>query len=87
MPNLFDKEKYVINYENFQLYSRLGLKLKIHCVLQINQSQWLKQYIEFNTKIRIEAEKIVTKMKKQWNKDETILCMKKQWKTYKIESI
>ena len=65
MPNLFDKKKYVINYENLQLYSRLGLKLKIHCVLQINQSQWLKQYIEFNTKIRIEAEKIVTKMKKQ----------------------
>ena len=28
VPNLFDKEKYVIHYENVQLYLRLGLKLK-----------------------------------------------------------
>ena len=38
--NCFDKEKYVIHYENVQLYFRLGLKLKkIHCVLESNQSQ------------------------------------------------
>ena len=28
VPNLFNKEKYVIHYENLQLYLRLGLKLK-----------------------------------------------------------
>ena len=28
LPNFFDKEKYVIHYENFELYLRLGLKLK-----------------------------------------------------------
>ena len=28
VPNFFDKEKYVIQYENLQLYLRLGLKLK-----------------------------------------------------------
>ena len=28
MPNFFDKEKYVIHYENLQLYLRLGLKRK-----------------------------------------------------------
>ena len=27
-PNFFDKEKYVIHYENLQLYLRLGLRLK-----------------------------------------------------------
>ena len=27
-PNLFDKEKYVLHYENLQLYLRLGLRLK-----------------------------------------------------------
>ena len=28
LPNLFDKEKYVIHYENLKLYLRLGLKLR-----------------------------------------------------------
>ena len=29
VPNYFDKKKYVIHYENLELYVRLGLKLKI----------------------------------------------------------
>ena len=50
VPNFFDKEKYVIHYENLQLYLRLGLKLKnIYYVLKFNQSQWPKQYLELNT--------------------------------------
>ena len=50
VPNFFDQEKYVIHCESLQLYLRLGLKLKkIKCILEFNQSQWLKQYIEFNT--------------------------------------
>ena len=41
-----------------RFYLRLGLRLKkIHHLLDFNQSQWLKQYIEFNTKKRIDAEK------------------------------
>ena len=28
VPNFFDKERYMIHYENLQLYLRLGLKLK-----------------------------------------------------------
>ena len=58
MPNFFDKEKYRIHYENLKLYLRIGLKLKkIHRVLEFNQSQWLKQYVELNTQKRTEAEK------------------------------
>ena len=49
-PNFFDKENYVLHYENLQLYLRQRLKLKIiHRVLEFNQSQWLKPFIEFNT--------------------------------------
>ena len=58
MPNFFNKEKYVIHYENLQLYLRLGLKLrKIHRVFEFNQSQWLKPYVKFNKQKRTEAEK------------------------------
>ena len=32
VPNYFDKEKYVIQYENVQIYLRLGLKLKKYIV-------------------------------------------------------
>ena len=63
--NFFDKKKYVIHYEDLKLYLRLGLKLKkIHHVLEFNQCQWLKQYLEFNTQKRIEAEKIGDKDRK-----------------------
>ena len=51
--NFFDKEK----YENLQLYLRLQLKLKKnHCLLEFYQLQWLKPYVELNSKKRIEAE-------------------------------
>ena len=46
VPNFFDKEKYVIHYENLKLYLRLGLKPnKLRCALEFNQSQCLKQYV------------------------------------------
>ena len=56
VPNFFDKEKYMLHYENLQFSLRLGLKLKkIHRVLEFNQSQWLKPCIEFNTKKNIRS--------------------------------
>ena len=43
ISNFFNKEKDVLHYENLQVYSRLGLKLKKHIAyLEFNQSQWLK---------------------------------------------
>ena len=64
--NFFNKERHVLHYEKVQLYLRIGLKLKKpHLVLEFNQSQWLKPYVEFNMQKRIEAEKLVTKMEKR----------------------
>ena len=45
VPNCFDREKYMTHHENFELYLRIGLKLrKIYRVLEFNQSKWLKPY-------------------------------------------
>ena len=50
IPTLNNKERYVLHYRNLQLYTDLGLKVKkVHKVSEINQSPWLKQYIDFNT--------------------------------------
>ena len=66
MPNVFDKEKYVLKRETLQQYLRLGLKLKkTHRVLEFSQSQLLKAYINFINQKMIEVEKIVTKMDKR----------------------
>ena len=49
--NVFDKEKYVLNYEKLQLYLRVELRLeKIKRVLQFSHSKWVNSYVKINTK-------------------------------------
>ena len=53
IPNLNNKLNYVVHETNLGLYQELGLEvLKIHRVLEFDQSDWLKPFIDFNTEKR-----------------------------------
>ena len=56
IPNLGDKKRYVLHYENLKQYLKLGLKLThIHRGIKFKESPWLEKYISLNTKLRTEA--------------------------------
>ena len=56
IANLANKNKYMVHYKNLQLHLSLGMKLtKIHRELQFKQSDWMKKYIDFNTRKRMSA--------------------------------
>ena len=56
IPNLGNKKKYVLHYENLKQYPRLGLKLThIHRGIKFKETSWLEKYISLNTKLRTEA--------------------------------
>ena len=56
ISNLGNKTNYVVHYRNIQLYLSSGIKLtKTHRVLKFKQSDWMKKYIDFNTKKRKNA--------------------------------
>ena len=56
VPNLLNKTKYILHYENLRYYIQKGLKLTaIHRVIGFEQKPWLKEYIDVNTKLRAKA--------------------------------
>ena len=56
VPNLRDKDRYVLHYRSLQLYLSLGLRLKkVHRALRFEQSTWMEPYIRMNTDLRKQA--------------------------------
>ena len=56
VPNLYNKNRYVLHYRNLQLYLSLGMRLtKVHRALRFQQSCWMEPYIRLNTELRKKA--------------------------------
>ena len=56
--DLYDKNEYVIHIRNLKQALNRGLILKtFHGVIKFNQKDWLKLYIDMNTKVRQKRKK------------------------------
>ena len=56
VPNLYDKKSYVIHIWALDQALKHGLILeRIHQSIEINQSAWMKPYINSNTQLRTQA--------------------------------
>ena len=56
VPNLYYKKKYVIHIKALKQAIDHGLVLKrIHRCIEFKQSAWMKEYIDFNTRLRTAA--------------------------------
>ena len=56
IPDLGNKETYILHYENLKQYLSLGLKLtNIHRGIKFEETPWLEKCITLNTNLRMEA--------------------------------
>ena len=56
IPNLNNKNNYVVHHETLKKYESLGLEVtNIHRGIKFKESAWLKPYIDLNTKLRAQA--------------------------------
>jgi len=56
VPNLRNKQKYVIHHAALKQCETLGLKItRINCGIKFEESAWLKKYIDINTEQKAKA--------------------------------
>ena len=56
IPNLYDKKRYVIHIRALDQALKHGLVLeRIYKAIELKQSAWMKEYVDFNTKLRTAA--------------------------------
>ena len=56
IPNLFNKKRYIIHIRALDQALKHGLVLeRIHRAIELKQSAWMKEYIDFNAKVRTAA--------------------------------
>ena len=78
IPNLNNKTNYVVHYNNLKLYESLGLKItKIHWGIKFEESAWLKEYINQNTRVRIEPMQSENNFEVDFSNQWTILSLAK----------
>ena len=78
IPTLNNKEKYVIHYRTLMLCLDLGMKLKkIHNGIKFEEKDWMKSYIDKNTRLRTLA---TNDFEKDFLNSETIVFLEKHQK-------
>ena len=56
VPNLMNKEKYILHRVNLKQYLSLGMKLlKVRRGIRLKEETWMKSCIEKNTALRMKA--------------------------------
>ena len=56
VPNLCNKDRYMLHYRFLQLYTTLGMRLtKVHRALRFDQNPSMEPYIRMNTELRKKA--------------------------------
>ena len=80
VPNLYYKRKYVIHIKVLKQAIDHGLVLeKIHGAIEFKQSAWMREYIDFNTRLRTAAR---NDFEKDFYKLMNNSVFGKVWKTY-----
>ena len=60
--NLYDKNNYIVYIRSLKHALNHGITIKkVHRVIQFNQEAWLKEYIDMNTELKKNKQKMILK--------------------------